>query len=76
MITVVSEEVTQVPEGPVIVATGPLTSDALSRAIGEYFGQRIICISSTLRPRWYRRNPWIWTLPGGRPGMTGEHRTT
>ena len=37
-ITVVDEEVTQVPEGPVIVATGPLTSDALSKAIGEYFG--------------------------------------
>ena len=37
-ITVVSEEVTEVPEGPVIVATGPLTSDALSKAIGEYFG--------------------------------------
>ena len=38
LITVVEEEVTQVPQGPVIVATGPLTSDALSRAIGEYFG--------------------------------------
>lgn len=38
-IRVVEEEVTQVPEGPVIVATGPLTSDALSRAISEYFGQ-------------------------------------
>ncbi|MBQ3529256.1 MAG: methylenetetrahydrofolate--tRNA-(uracil(54)-C(5))-methyltransferase (FADH(2)-oxidizing) TrmFO [Oscillospiraceae bacterium] len=37
-ITVISEEVTQVPEGPVIVATGPLTSDALSKAIGAYFG--------------------------------------
>ena len=37
-ITVVSEEMTEVPEGPVIVATGPLTSDALSKAIGEYFG--------------------------------------
>ena len=37
-ITVVEEEVTQVPEGPVIVATGPLTSDDLSKAIGEYFG--------------------------------------
>ncbi len=37
-ITVVSEEVTEVPEGPVIIATGPLTSDALSKAIGEYFG--------------------------------------
>ena len=37
-ITVVSEEVTRVPEGPVIVATGPLTSDAMSEAIGSYFG--------------------------------------
>ena len=37
-ITVVSEEVTEVPDGPVIIATGPLTSDALSRAIGTYFG--------------------------------------
>ena len=38
LITVVTQEVTQVPEGPVIIATGPLTSDALSKAIGEYFG--------------------------------------
>ena len=37
-ITVICEEITQVPEGPVIIATGPLTSDALSQAIGEYFG--------------------------------------
>ena len=37
-ITVISEEVTQVPEGPVIVATGPLTSDSLSKSIGAYFG--------------------------------------
>ena len=38
-ITVVSEEVIRVPEGPVIIATGPLTSDAMSRAIAGYFGQ-------------------------------------
>ena len=38
-ITVVEEEVTSVPEGPVIIATGPLTSDALSESIGKYFGQ-------------------------------------
>ena len=37
-ITVVPGEVTQIPAGPVIVATGPLTSDALSDAIGTYFG--------------------------------------
>ena len=38
-ITVMEEEVTSIPEEPVIVASGPLTSDALSEAIGEYFGQ-------------------------------------
>ena len=38
-ITVISGEVTEVPEGPVIIATGPLTSDAMSDAIGKYFGE-------------------------------------
>ena len=37
-IHVIPGEVTRVPEAPVIIATGPLTSDALSSAIGEYFG--------------------------------------
>ncbi len=37
-ISVICGEVTEVPQGPVIVATGPLTSDALSQAIGRYFG--------------------------------------
>ena len=37
-IAVISQEVTGVPEGPVIIATGPLTSDAFSEAIGQYFG--------------------------------------
>ncbi len=38
-ITVISQEVTRIPEGPVIIATGPLTSDDMSKAIGEYFGE-------------------------------------
>ena len=38
-ITVSHREVTEVPEGPVIIATGPLTSDAMSEAIGKYFGE-------------------------------------
>ncbi|MBO6055314.1 MAG: methylenetetrahydrofolate--tRNA-(uracil(54)-C(5))-methyltransferase (FADH(2)-oxidizing) TrmFO, partial [Oscillospiraceae bacterium] len=37
-ITVVEEEVMGIPEKPVIIATGPLTSDALSESIAEYFG--------------------------------------
>ncbi len=38
-ITVVSGEVTELPPPPVIIATGPLTSDAMSEAIAAYFGQ-------------------------------------
>jgi len=38
-ITVIEEEVTKVPEGPVIIASGPLTSDDLSAAIADYFGE-------------------------------------
>ena len=38
LITVVDEEVTEVPEGPVVIATGPLTSDGMSEAIHRYFG--------------------------------------
>ena len=37
-ITVVEGEVTGIPEPPVIIATGPLTSDAMSDAIRAYFG--------------------------------------
>ena len=38
LITVVEGEVTEIPaEGEVIIATGPLTSDALSEAIGRLF---------------------------------------
>ena len=37
-ITVISREVTAVPDAPVIIASGPLASDALSQAIGDYFG--------------------------------------
>ena len=38
-ITVEYKEITEVPEGPVIIATGPLTSDTFSEAIGKYFGE-------------------------------------
>ena len=41
-ITFRSEEITQVPAGPVIIATGPLTSEALSQAIGDYFGEEYL----------------------------------
>ena len=39
-ITVVPGEVTAIPEGNVVIATGPLTSDALADAIAEHAGRR------------------------------------
>ena len=41
-ITVIEEEVTDIPDGDVIIATGPLTSDGLAESIGKY--AVIICI--------------------------------
>lgn len=38
LVTVVMEEVTQIPEGPVIIATGPLTSPALAEEIKRLTG--------------------------------------
>ena len=37
-ITVLPGEITEIPAEPVIIATGPLTSEPLSQAIGAYFG--------------------------------------
>ena len=36
-ITIEHRELTRIPEGPAIVATGPLTSDAMAEAIIEFF---------------------------------------
>ena len=37
-IEIVHEELTEIPEGPAIIATGPLTSDSMAAAISDYFG--------------------------------------
>ena len=36
LVEVVNEEVTSLPEGPCIIATGPLTSDSLAKAIHDF----------------------------------------
>ncbi|MEC0552645.1 FADH(2)-oxidizing methylenetetrahydrofolate--tRNA-(uracil(54)-C(5))-methyltransferase TrmFO [Bacillus haynesii] len=38
-VTVLNEEVTEIPEGPTIMATGPLTSEALSAKLRELTGE-------------------------------------
>jgi methylenetetrahydrofolate--tRNA-(uracil-5-)-methyltransferase len=40
LIEVVEEEVTEIPKGPVVIATGPLSSDAISDAIGNLIDHR------------------------------------
>ena len=49
-ITVHRQEVTQVPEGPAIVATGPLTSPALSEAIAGLTGQDYLYFYDAMAP--------------------------
>lgn len=50
LITVRREEVTQIPEGPVIIASGPLTSDGLSKAIGKLLGEAYLSFTRRLLP--------------------------
>ncbi|WP_100404490.1 FADH(2)-oxidizing methylenetetrahydrofolate--tRNA-(uracil(54)-C(5))-methyltransferase TrmFO [Bacillus solitudinis] len=38
-VTVMTEEVTDIPEGPTIIATGPLTSESLSKKLLELTGE-------------------------------------
>ena len=49
-IRVVREEVAELPAGPAIVATGPLTSDALSVAIREALGDQGLAFFDAIAP--------------------------
>jgi len=50
-VTVRREEVTTIPEGvPTIIATGPLTSDPLAKAIAELTGQRYLYFYDAMAP--------------------------
>ena len=49
-IRVVREEVMAIPEGPTVIATGPLTSDALAASIVELAGQEHLYFYDALAP--------------------------
>jgi methylenetetrahydrofolate--tRNA-(uracil-5-)-methyltransferase len=49
-ITVVRDEVRELPEGPAIVATGPLTSDALSQSIRGALGDEGLAFFDAIAP--------------------------
>ncbi len=50
LIEVRREEVTEIPDGPAIIASGPLTSDALSEAIAALTGRERLYFYDALSP--------------------------
>ncbi len=51
LITVIEEEIQEIPSADyVIIATGPLTAEPLSKAIGEYFGQEYLSFFDAAAP--------------------------
>jgi methylenetetrahydrofolate--tRNA-(uracil-5-)-methyltransferase len=51
LITIAREEVTAIPaHGPAIIATGPLTSDALSAAIRDFVGSEQLAFYDAISP--------------------------
>jgi methylenetetrahydrofolate--tRNA-(uracil-5-)-methyltransferase len=49
-IRLIREEVTEIPPGPVIIATGPLTSDALAQRIRELIGEEYLYFYDAIAP--------------------------
>ena len=49
-VTLVREELTALPDGPTIVATGPLTSPALSQCLQDSFGQGYLYFYDAIAP--------------------------
>ncbi|HSM61995.1 MAG TPA: methylenetetrahydrofolate--tRNA-(uracil(54)-C(5))-methyltransferase (FADH(2)-oxidizing) TrmFO [Longimicrobiales bacterium] len=55
-IEVVREECERLPEGPAVVATGPLTSDALSRSVQEALGDDGLAFFDAIAPIVHRES--------------------
>ena len=49
-ITVIREEVTKIPEGTVIIAAGPLVSEALAQEIGKLLGKDFLSFYDAAAP--------------------------
>ncbi len=50
LVTVINEEVTSIPSGPTIIATGPLTSEAFSKAILSFVGEDSLYFYDAVAP--------------------------
>lgn len=49
-VTVLNEEITRIPEGPTVIATGPLTSPALSEQLKELTGEEYLYFYDAAAP--------------------------
>ena len=49
-IKVVEEEITEIPDGYVVIATGPLTTDGLSKSIAELCGEKYLSFFDAAAP--------------------------
>lgn len=49
-VTVINEEITRIPEGPTVIATGPLTSVALSEQLKELTGEEYLYFYDAAAP--------------------------
>ena len=49
-VELVRDEVTAVPEGPAILATGPLTSTSMAKSLGELIGERYLSFFDAVAP--------------------------
>ncbi|GIN11237.1 methylenetetrahydrofolate--tRNA-(uracil-5-)-methyltransferase TrmFO [Shouchella clausii] len=49
-VTVVHEEMTEIPEGPTIIATGPLTSEALAEQLKAFSGEEYLYFYDAAAP--------------------------
>lgn len=49
-VTVITEEMTEIPEGPTVIATGPLTSEALSSKLKELSGEEYLYFYDAAAP--------------------------
>ena len=50
LINVITEEITKIPDGPTIIAAGPLCSDDLSRDIKDFFGEDYLYFFDSVAP--------------------------
>ena len=61
LIEIINEEVTELPEGITVIATGPLTSPALAEQVRKLTGEDYLYFSTMQRHQSLKKIQSIWT---------------